>query len=736
MNWQDFEVSVREIAASHWNTSAIPEVVAGVKCDAVLRPSADEMIVVEITKEKDLSKLRTDLAKFASIRSAFVPDGIVVRSIFISAHEVSSLRETGKAQKVEVLSVREFREKFVGKDAYEFQRRSAEFGSAIDPETKKTDQAKFVHVEYIEGRTGAKLGVADIASRLKAGERVILLGEFGTGKSRCAKEVFEILSKEELLFPVFAINLREHWGHQSFDLIVRSHLKSLGLSNLEDGAVRLARNGHISFLLDGFDEIGSQSWSGEPERLREIRRRSLAGVRDLVNRTSGKGILLCGRAHYFSNDSEMLDCLGLDENCTIIRCPDEFTEAQAEIYLKQTTGLAGFPEWSPRKPLICQLFSKLDTSAMNKLMAESKGEVQFFENSLQAICERETRIHQSIDASILRSILLEISLAGRRKNEINEEISPTEINDIFYKVSGFSPMDEASAILQRLPYLGRVGSGSGNRQFVDEYVRSGLRGVALKEAFLVSNKVVAEDLYKKPVGKFGSRFLGAAGLLGPESEKYVKLCTSRGNTQIAADYLCSVNEYSDGIIDFGGMIVTRASIDWLEFSDIEVKNLILEEVFVDQLKLDGAAFIKCDFRNSIFRCVDGVSDKAQLPDCFRQDCEFEVFSSVDNVSRISELPLSDEHKTLIAIIRKLFFQPGSGRMEEALLRGTSKYWKKNAAEVALNYMLRTGIVMEVPGNRGKLFIPNRQHTRRMGKVRSLLSNCGDELWQVIEEVRS
>ncbi|MCE8472308.1 AAA family ATPase, partial [Rhodovulum sulfidophilum] len=171
--------------------------------------------------------------------------------------------------------------------------------------------------------------VDEISQLLTNGKRIILLGEFGTGKSRCAKEVFEKISRNDILFPTLAINLREHWGHQSFDLIVRSHLSSLGLSGLEDSAVRLVRSGALGFILDGIDEIGSQSWSGEPERLKEIRRRSLQGVRDIVSKLGGKGVLLCGRAHYFSNDEEMLSCLGLKEDTILLSCPEEFTEDQA-----------------------------------------------------------------------------------------------------------------------------------------------------------------------------------------------------------------------------------------------------------------------------------------------------------------------------------------------------------------------------------------------------------------------
>ncbi|MCE8438559.1 hypothetical protein, partial [Rhodovulum sulfidophilum] len=305
--------------------------------------------------------------------------------------------------------------------------------------------------------------------------------------------------------------------------------------------------------------------------------------------------------------------------------------------------------------------------------------------------------------------------------------------EVFHKVSGFAPLDEASSILQRLPYLGRVGSGSANRRFVDDYAKSGLRGVALIEAFMTSDKSVADDNYKKPVGPFGAKFLVAHGLIGTEAEKYAKLCTSRGNTQIAADYLCSAIEGAAESINFSQVQVTNASIDRLEFVDLRVSGLHVSDTFFELLNLDGAEFIESSFENCAFQHISGVSDRSKLPPAFSDSCDFDGFSSADNVSRISELPLSNAQKTLVAIIRKLFFQPGSGRKEEALLRGTSSYWDRVAADSAVRYMLANDIISEVPGNRGKLYIPNRKFTRRMGMIRSLLRNCGDELWDVVSQ---
>lgn len=72
MNWSDFESRVREISSFRWNCNAVTETIAGVKCDCVLKPSLDRWIVVEVTKEKKLSKIREDIAKLRTIRGALI----------------------------------------------------------------------------------------------------------------------------------------------------------------------------------------------------------------------------------------------------------------------------------------------------------------------------------------------------------------------------------------------------------------------------------------------------------------------------------------------------------------------------------------------------------------------------------------------------------------------------------------------------------------------------------------
>ena len=72
-SWKSLESRVREIASYIWNAPAEPEELHGVKVDAVLKLEHDRWILVEVTENRSLEKLRNDLSKFAAVKTC--PDG-------------------------------------------------------------------------------------------------------------------------------------------------------------------------------------------------------------------------------------------------------------------------------------------------------------------------------------------------------------------------------------------------------------------------------------------------------------------------------------------------------------------------------------------------------------------------------------------------------------------------------------------------------------------------------------
>jgi hypothetical protein len=733
MKWQEVEVEVRRIAESVWATQAAPKTVGGIRCDVILKQKPDYWILLEVSKRSDLNKLRDDISKLASIRLGLMQRQIYSECYFITDADPSSLVETGEAHNVGVLSLSSFASKYIGSREYLNLRQRAPFGSAVDPDTGDIDPKPYTAISYVDN-ANKKHSFTEIAQLLQSGRKVVLMGEFGTGKSRCLMQVFQYLAAQNSIFMPIAINLRDNWGYRRFSHIIANHMDALGLGDTKDALVRSLRHGNHVLLLDGFDEIGSQSWSGDAARLGEIRKKSLEGVRDLVQSCPSAGILMTGREHYFSSDEEMAECLDIPlSKMDILRCPEEFTESEATNYIRASTQLTIVPEWMPRKPLICQLLARLDPSEVAELTERSTGEVEFFESVLDSVCARETRINPAITKEPLKGVLLELAQQTRLKLSGDERISTVEINQAFYRVTSYAPIDESAAMLQRLPYLGRVGSGSSDRIFIDSYAKDGLRGLSEAQAFVASDKEVAQSKWNQPLGDFGIQVLGSRIKAGPGPDKFARMCTNHGNYQVACDYIGLKILQSADTCDFLGLGVIGGNIPTLNLIEKVFKNLSLSGVELGEVVLESAGFENVLIADCTISSIKGVGSTDKLPDVF-QDCLVGEFDAALTISRISELNLSGAQKTLLALIKKLFFQPGAGRQEEALLRGAESYWDDRMARKALAYMMSHGLIRKVAGNHGNVFIPRRAYTNRMARIWELQSSCGDDLWELVTEV--
>lgn len=730
MRWQDVETAVRELAEAVWAVPCHPETIAGVKVDAVLRIRPDYMVLIEISKRNGLDKLRDDLAKFAMCKSALMAQGVYAECYFVTSGDESSLVASGDAVNVGVFSVDSFASKFVGSKQYLFARAKRPFGSAVNPDTGESDTADYTPISYVDS-DGTRYGVDELAKALLDGQRFILLGEFGTGKSRCMKELFDNIAQSKHVFVPLAINLRDNWGYKRFSHIIRNHLDDLGLTQFCDALVRSLQIGQHVLLLDGFDEIGSQSWSGEAARLGEIRKQSLAGVRELVERCSKSGVIITGREHYFSSDHEMIDCLGFKDSVKILRCPEEFSESEVINYLKSNTAITSIPDWMPRKPLICQLLAKLTADELEQLQASATGEVDFFESVFNAIARRETRINSAVDSETVKSVLLTLAQKTRAKPEANETISAAEINDAFFAATGYAPIDESAILLQRLPYLGRVGSGGADRIFIDSYAKDGLRGIALGRSAVETNKDVAREKWIQPLAAFGLRCLAKIVSTNETLEKYARYALAHGNPVVACDYVSMKSTGDDALKDYGGLQIEAGVFDALYFISSKAKSLTLTSCIIKRLVVEDAEFENVWVSNSLVDKVDGVGSAAKMPEVFSSDCDFGSFTPAVTTSRISELNLTNGQKTLLAITKKLFFQPGAGRQEEALLRGAEAYWDTATANRVIRYMVAEGLVERAKGDHGTLYRPKRRYTVRMAKILEMQSNCGDPIWALV-----
>ena len=731
--WKRLESRVRTAAQYIWSAPAQSETVRGVRLDCVLKLEEDRWIILEVTTSNTLEKLRTDLTKLLNVRTALLSDGIHVSCHFITESEpTESIKATASGSRIVALSVDQLEKQFIDYDAYRYIRISRSFGSAVDPLSGEKDVLPYVPVDYSEATGSRKFSLEQLANTLIHGRHIILLGNYGTGKSRCIQETYIQICNSTIPYRHFplAIDLREHWGLRRGPEIIRRHFEDMGLSETADAALKVLDRGSVILLLDGFDEIASQVWSDDPIRLAEIRRQSLAGVADLVRKTRG-GVLIVGREHYFNSNDEMFRCLGMDATTTtILQSADEFSNKQMEMYLREVGPSIPIPNWLPRRPLISKMLTSFDDVDLETL-SEDNGEIDFWHRLLDAICMRESRIHPSLDPLTIRNVLLELAHLSRTKANNVGPLSLKEINDSFEVVVRRPPRDEASAMLQRLPVLGRVDAETSDRQFVDTYILDGLRATGVAEMPIVGTYPrIMNDKWQHPLGTFGqsvvSQSIATSGNAGGYVE-FVKRTAESANRVLAGDIVTALLAIENSNYDFGGLVLTESHLGRISLTDTRVRGLHVQDSIIDELIIEGDVPASLILERCIIVVLRGLASNDRLPSWMR-DVVVDQFDSLSNVAKIREAKLSKEQKVFVTIIHKTFFQPGSGRKEAALLRGLGASGDRRIARKILGMLLEEGILKEHPGKEGPVFVPARKYTRRMGRIISQLRYSNDPIW--------
>jgi hypothetical protein len=739
--WQSFEDRVRDIAQFIWGVPCSPTRVGGVNIDGVSKLDDDVAMFVEMSEERTLGKVRSDVNKLITAKNAANVDGYIARCFCVVDGAVTqAMTDAGKPHHVRVMSIDNFTKLFFDFRQYEIARLQAAFGSSINPLTGEIDATKYVPVNYIvEGRKEEATS-KDVADWIRAGRKIILLGEYGSGKSRCVREVFRHLSDgadKSFCYPL-AIDLRRSWGLEQGDELIRRHMKQLGLPPAtEASAVRTFNVGGFAVLLDGFDEIGSQAWSNDGARLKAIRAQSLSGVKDLIQ-NSPSGALVTGREHYFPNSEEMFSSLGLDPKTTLIlRSKNEFSDTELLEYFSQRDIDLDIPEWLPRRPLICQTIGELAADQFEAMFGDDGNEIAFWDHFIKVLCERDARIHVSFDADTIYRLFIQLARATRSKPADVGPISLAELQSAFEVVAGKAPVEEASVMLQRLPSLGRISPESNDRQFVDIYILDGLRAKDVVVVCLSPDDEflsVAGARWNNSLDDLGQRVLANDRRLSEGARlQFARRANTAGNKVLASDLIASLTRSRDDIFDFQGISVDQGDFRYFTLKERTIKNLDISNSYFGELCLPvkGATSV------SILDCstprVTGVSAASALPRWIKS-LEAEQFDSVESVSRIRRIGLSASHEIFITIIRKTFFQRGNGRKEEALLRGLGTVASKAISTKIINLMKAENLLTSFKGDEGEVYAPVRSQTPRMQAILDDLKSSGDELWKKVGDL--
>lgn len=736
-SWATFEERVRDLAQYIWGIPCVPTRVGGVNLDGVAKVDAEVAMFVEMTEDRTLGKVRADVNKLITAKAAAFVEGVIARCFCVVNGPVTQgMIDAGAPHHIRVLSVDQFSRMFFDFGAYQVARQGAPFGSSVNPLTGESDITAYVPVNYIvEGRKDEATS-RDVAQWLREGKKIILLGEYGSGKSRCIREVFRHLSEDasdSFCYPM-AIDLRRSWGLERGDELIRRHLSELGLDALESSGVRAFKNNAFALLLDGFDEIGSQAWSNDGNRLKAIRSKSLAGVRELVKSNSG-GVMITGREHYFPNSEEMFSAIGLSSSKTIvIRSKNEFNDTELLEYFRARDIEVDIPDWLPRRPLICQTISDLASDQFDDMFGEQGDETAFWDHFIRVLCERDARIHISFDAETIYSLFINLARATRSKPANVGPISLAELQAAFEAATGSAPVEEASIMLQRLPSLGRVSSESNDRQFVDVYILDGLRAKDIGRACLSPDQefaAIAGASWNNPLDELGQRILAADHAVAESSKiQFAHKAILAGNKVLASDFVSALVRERPTEIDFGGLQIDQGDFFYLTLNERKIRNLTLSNSYFGELALPVLGATNVSFSGCTTPRVTGITSPAALPTWMR-DLDAEKYDSVASVSRIRSIGLDPAHEILITIIRKTFFQKGKGRKEEALLRGLKTIASRSTSGKILNLMKADGLLTSFRGDEGEVYAPVRSHAGRMQKILDELKSSEDPLWKKV-----
>lgn len=742
-SWQNIEDQVRDMASIIWHKSALPETIDGVNFDAVVHKEDDEIILIEVTEQHKLDKIREDISKILAIKLSFAIKGVFVKAYIVLKNEpTAGMVDLGKANKIKVMSVTSFSKEVFEYAKYISLRAKNTFGSSINPTTGESDPHEYIPVSYVDETGRKKFSIEDISKKLIKGEKIILLGDYGTGKSRCVRETFNLLSTSvnNCSAFTFAINLREHWGAGTAIEIIAGHLQGLGMSNSIDRTMQLLQSGHIILLLDGFDEVGSQTFGISQDRRATIRREALQGIRELISLNSS-GVIVTGRPHYFNGNKEMLDSLGLSlrsHGTMIMKCEDQFSEDQAQEYLRRIEINSKAPQWLPKKPLIFMILAEIDKVEAEQILASDSGEIGFWGQFIDAVCEREARIHKSIDPVYVRLVLENLARITRLSNRELGRLTPKDVNQAYEDATGYAPDESGQLMLGRLCTLGRIEPESPDRQFVDPYIVQLLFAECLAEDISNKDSNVLDVEWKQALEPMGLYSLAQwIELYSLSSDVYsmIHRKTSPKNGQVIGELVAMLTFIENGDIDFDGLQVKDADICNISFGIVNIKNIIFKEcifgvVSLDQCLVESDSNVK--IINSMISHITSLSSIERLPHWII-DCKVENTESISNSSRIKSSNFPPAQKLFLSIVQKIFFQTGGGRKESSLYKGGfGQDFDRKLIDKILNILVTDGYVEKSKDSAGYIYNPKREYTSKMKAIKDQLSLSKDPLWLKIK----
>lgn len=749
----DFENEVRRIARVKWPSAKYSgaAMLDGRERDGIFE-TEESINFVEATVSAGAGKARDDTKKLFKAISGHNRTGTLKVAIgwFVTKHEPTAdqrreVQEHGKGQ-VKAVSFSQFQQSLVDVRGYLAARKTHFFGSVQSFSVgSRNPDIEFVEIGIQSISQSKAFSLSELVEGILAGHHFAITGQYGAGKSMTLREIFLRLEERYIRggnsqFPVY-INLREHSGQKDPVEILERHARNIGFES-PSSLIRAWRGGFLVLLIDGFDEIASLGVQGSWKKLRDLRMRALEGVRRLIRESTQCGVLVAGRAHYFEDDTELCQALGLSNATTLAL--DEFTAEQVKAFLAKfptTTADRQLPDWLPTRPLLLGYLAARGLLTEMGDGSEGLDAVEGWDYLLSRIYPREQDIETNLDGTTLRRILERIASIARVSEDGLGPVSRKDLFAAFTEVCGYDPDEQGMLAIQRLPGLGIYRAEDESRCFVDKELADVCAGAEFS-AFLQSPFESAKNQLwldamntcDRPLGSTGTalaaRRLAEQGMHRGYISQAIAFLKDRTDLGCVKGDMCGLlieqNIAPDSSIFVIGMDFSNHEIqlhdDMVNLSGISFSSCIFERI-----ELGGSTNSKYlpTFKSCLIERIAGRVSRADLPsDRFSSDCEITAFDSTSTSGAIRDSQMSTGEKVLLITLRKLFIQSLSGRSEGALFRGLDINERRYVPDV-LRLLARHGLAREYSRGDGVVWLPTRKALSRVKKIIAAPSECGE-----------
>lgn len=733
---EQFENDVRRIARALWPAAEFfgATHIDGREYDGIFE--TEECIhIIEATTSRRVQKAKQDIDKLKRAMTKYrgADKYRAIRGWFITRDEPTADQRGLANQRrdgINVLSFSQFQARIIDSKSYLDARDKYPFGSVRDPKTGDNDPTvKYVPLDLVKTGTLDNIPHDDISSLLESGRIIVLLGDYGAGKSMTLRQIYRDLKRShikrgERRFPVY-LNLRDHYGQTDPAEVIERHGKSIGFA-LPSTLVRAWRAGSIHLLIDGFDEISTINVQGTWRKLKENRFRAMNLIRRLIaGHPSDAGIIVAGREQFFDSQDERRIALNLPQNAVEISL-NEFTEQQIENYLQQA-GLSGFiPPWLPSRPLLVGYLAT--TGLLNDVVdgdaASEMNRDEGWNFLLDRVSSREAEIEAGIDGATVRRILERLATKARTSADGLSNLSPDSVNQAFNEICGYSPDEHNMVLLQRLPGLGVDRKEEESRKFVDRAFAD-----ACRAGDLVAFADGPYDFQSSVLADMES----AIGVLGIEVAAFVATRSGFSEGKLNAALTKGKSIRGHLVVDLARLVV---QCGFNVRSSVKIERLLIPEV---ELGANSADSSSIEFRDCFFSRIeiDLSAEASRLPrffECyigeldgrvsfddlpqgrFDDACSIERYTvSADTTHTVLTLDHPLGVRVCITILKKLYEQAGAGRKESALYRGLDSHARRLVPDV-LRALQTEGLARSYPSRGGRIWLPDRRSMTRVGRM--------------------